>query len=72
MTFCTCTNIPNNEIQFFGNIRDVFKAVQLEYRWYHPTDGEVNVRSSGIRSQDDHGRIVLEGYHRLLAGMEKA
>lgn len=47
------------------------KALQLEYRWNHPTLGEVSVRSSGIRVQDDHGKIVLEGYHRLLAGVDR-
>jgi hypothetical protein len=46
------------------------KALQLEYRWNHPTLGEVGVRSSGIRVRDDHGKIVLEGYHRLLAGVD--
>ncbi len=42
------------------------KAVQLEYRWNHPVLGEVAVRSSGIRTQNDNGMTVLEGYHRIL------
>ena len=46
------------------------KAVQLEYRWSHPALGEVNVRSSGIRTQDIPGMVVVEGYHRILTGVE--
>ncbi len=46
------------------------RAVELEYRWYHPRLGEVSVRSSGIRTADDSGKVVLEGYHRILNGAE--
>ena len=46
------------------------KAVQLDYHWNHPTFGEVLVRSSGIRTQDEPGVIVVEGYHRILTGIE--
>ena len=46
------------------------KAVQLEYSWQHPTIGDVSVRSSGIRTQDENGKIKLEGYHRILTGVE--
>jgi hypothetical protein len=42
------------------------KAVQGEYRWNHPTIGELTVRSSGIRTQDSGGLVRLEGYHRIL------
>lgn len=42
------------------------KAVQGEYRWNHPTIGELTVRSSGIRTQDSGDMVRLEGYHRIL------
>jgi hypothetical protein len=48
------------------------KAVQLGYRWNHPLEGEVSVRSSGIRTSDTSGKVVLEGYHRILTGVEGA
>jgi len=48
------------------------KAVQLGYRWNHPNIGRVTVRSSGIRTSDESGKIVLEGYHRILTGVEGA
>ena len=46
------------------------KAVQLEYRWNHPSLDIVDVRSSGIRTQDDSKKIKLEGYHRILTGVK--
>ena len=48
------------------------KAVQLEYRWLHPTFGEVSVRSSGIRTQDAGRMMTIEGYHRIRTGVEGA
>ncbi len=48
------------------------KAVQLGYRWIHPVIGEVTVRSSGIRTQDVNGMVMLEGYHSILTGVEGA
>lgn len=48
------------------------KAVQLGYRWMHPTIGEVTVRSSGVRTPDAGTKIVLEGYHRILTGVAGA
>lgn len=48
------------------------KAVQLGYRWRHPIVGEVTVRSSGIRTQVESNKIVIEGYHRILSGVEGA
>ncbi|MBE6966793.1 MAG: hypothetical protein E7441_12280 [Ruminococcaceae bacterium] len=48
------------------------KAVQLGYRWNHPNIGQVTVRSSGIRTSDESGKIMLEGYHRILTGVEGA
>ncbi len=46
------------------------KAVQLEYRWQHPSDGEVFVRSSGICTQGKGVKLMIEGYHRILTGKE--
>ena len=48
------------------------KSVQLGYRWNHPVTGEVIVRSSGICTQGDGSLVVLEGYHRILTGVEGA
>ena len=48
------------------------KAVQLEYQWDHPSVGTVAVRSSGIRTQDANGTVMLEGYHKILTGVEGA
>jgi hypothetical protein len=47
------------------------KVVQLEYKWIHPTLGEVVVRSSGRRSMDCDGMIVLEVYHRIFSNIEE-
>jgi hypothetical protein len=47
------------------------KVLQLEYKWIHPTLGEVVVRSSGRRSADCDGMIVLEGYHRIFSHIEE-
>ncbi len=46
------------------------RAVQLRYHWMHPTAGFVSVRSSGIRTSDDSGKIIIEGFHRILTGVE--
>ena len=48
------------------------RVVQLEYPWMHPTLGEVMVRCIGVRSEDADGMICLEGYHRIISGMERA
>lgn len=48
------------------------RAVQLGYQWSHPKIGEVTVRSSGIRTLDENGKVLLEGYHRILTGVEGA
>jgi hypothetical protein len=47
------------------------KVVQLEYKWNHPTLGEVVVRSSGRRTADSDGMAVLEGYHRIFSNIEE-
>jgi hypothetical protein len=47
------------------------KVIQLEYKWMHPKLGEVVVRSSGRRSADSDGMIVLEGYHRIFSNIEE-
>ena len=51
-------------------MRNSGNAVQLEYRWNHPVLGEVNVRSSGIRTYDTPDSVIVEGYHRILTGVE--
>lgn len=48
------------------------RVVQLEYPWMHPILGEVMVRCIGVRSEDADGTICLEGYHRIISGMERA
>ena len=47
------------------------KVAQLEYKWEHPTLGEVVVRSSGRRAEDSDGMLVLEGYHRIFSNIEE-
>ena len=47
------------------------KAVQLEYCWIHPVYGEIMVRSTGKRTRDADGMIVLEGYHRSMELIEE-
>ena len=47
------------------------KVVQLEYKWMHPTLGEVVVRSSGRHSMTCDGMVVLEGYHRIFSNIEE-
>lgn len=46
------------------------KAIQLEYKWLHPTLGEIMVRCTGKRVKDSDGMMVLEGYHRNMANIE--
>ncbi len=45
--------------------------VEMEYTWNHPEKGEVMVRSLGLRAADSKGCIYLEGYQRVLSGMER-
>lgn len=47
------------------------KVVQLEYTWNHPEMGEVVVRCTGIRSEDDGNTICLEGYHRIISNVNQ-
>lgn len=47
------------------------RVVQLEYTWTHPRLGEVVVRCTGIRTEDRHGKICLEGYHRIISGIQR-
>ena len=47
------------------------QVVQLEYTWTHPLLGEVVVRCTGIRTEDRDGRICLEGYHRIISGIQR-
>lgn len=68
------SRISPEHVEYVDNAIDsmivVGKAVQLEYDWIHPMVGKVHVRSSGIRTLDDGDRINLEGYHRILTGVE--
>lgn len=44
------------------------KAVEMKYKWNHPSLGEVSVRSSGVRIQNSLGTaVVLEGFHRMIS-----
>lgn len=47
------------------------RVVQLEYTWNHPQLGEVVVRCTGVRTADRNGKICLEGYHRILSGIQQ-
>ena len=49
---------------------DSRRVVQLEYPWEHPTLGEVMVRCTGTRTEDADGMICLEGYHRIISGVD--
>ena len=68
------SRIAPEDIEYVDNAFNVMingdKAVQLGYKWRHPSIGEVTVRSSGIRTQDVNGMVMLEGYHRILTGVE--
>ena len=70
------SRISHEDKEYVNNAVNVMindgKAVQLGYRWNHPNIGQVTVRSSGIRTSDESGKIVLEGYHRILTGVEGA
>ena len=45
--------------------------VEMEYTWNHPEKGELMVRCLGLRVADSEGCIYLEGYQRVLSGMER-
>lgn len=42
------------------------KVLQFPYTWFHPTLKEFVVHSSGRRSADADGIILLKGYYRIL------
>lgn len=70
------SRIPADELEYIHKSVEAMmvkgrKVVQLEYKWMHPTLGEVVVRSSGRRSADSDGMIVLEGYHRIFSNIEE-
>ena len=46
------------------------RVVQLEYTWKHPVFGEVVVRCTGLRTEDENGMICLKGYHRIISNIE--
>ncbi len=68
------SRILPDDIEYVKNASQLMmetgKAVQFGYRWKHPTMGVVAVRSSGIRTQNENGIIITEGYHRILTGVE--
>lgn len=47
------------------------RPVQLEYSWRHPERGDVLVRCTGMRFQDESGMICLKGYHGIVNDMER-
>ncbi len=47
------------------------QIVQLEYTWIHPDNGEVMVRSIGVRMEDRDGEICLQGYHRIISDINR-
>lgn len=46
------------------------RVVQLEYTWKHPDLGEVVVRCTGMRGDDENGKICLKGYHRIISNID--
>lgn len=46
-------------------------VVQLQYTWNHPVMGEVVVRCTGIRAEDETSGICLEGYHRIVSNVNQ-
>lgn len=46
------------------------KALQIEFPWDHPTKGMVMIRLSGKRVSDSDGKIVVEGYCRIIGDMQ--
>ena len=47
------------------------RVVQLEYTWKHPQYGEVVVRCTGIRGEDEEGKLYLRGYHRIISDIDR-
>lgn len=47
------------------------EVVQLQYIWRHPALKEVEVRCTGIRTEDMDGMICLQGYHRMISNIER-
>lgn len=41
------------------------------YTWKHPEKGEVVVRCTGKRVEDDNGAVCLKGYHRIISDIER-
>lgn len=46
------------------------RTVQMEYTWRHPQKGEVMVRCTGLRMEDEDGMICLKGYHRIISDID--
>lgn len=47
------------------------RTVQLEYTWKHPKQGEVLVRCTGVRTDDEDGMICLKGSHRIISDIDR-
>ncbi len=54
-----------------GNMIHSKRLGQLEYTWNHPSRGEVMVRLFGVRVDDSNGMICLDGYLRIISGVDK-
>lgn len=47
------------------------RIVEAAYTWNHPEKGEVSIRCLGVRVQDNHRMICLEGYHREINEVDR-
>lgn len=46
------------------------REVQLEYTWKHPTQGDVIIQCTGIRTENDGDTVCLHGYHRIYSNTQ--
>ena len=54
----------------FINMIDNNRIVQVEFPWEHPSQGEIELRLSGLLIENTAHRIKFKGYCRLLLGKE--
>lgn len=47
------------------------KVIQIQYTWNHPVMGEVFVRCTGTRAEDEQSGVCLEGYHRIISNVNQ-
>lgn len=50
---------------------DTGRLIQVEYTWKHPDAGDVVVRCVGSRTENQDGKLCLEGYHRILSNLDR-